>query len=186
MRKPRGKTPGRTYTISATDGEWAAIGSGAERAGKPRAVWAVECALTVDPEPGRSRRLVLDEKQQRSISRGTEALARSLCADLEEPSGLADDLRALLAARLGEMVRQGLRKEAGDLLRETFGDERADIVIAAMMPEMEKTVKLADRAAETKPAVGKPATKRPRRKPERDDLDMDDLFSRGDRPPAAE
>ena len=185
MRKPRGKTPGRTYTISATDGEWAAIGSGAERAGKPRAVWAVECALTVDPEPGRSRRLVLDEKQQRSISRGAEALARSLCADFEAPSGLAEDLRSLLAARIEAMVRQGQGEEAEDLLREAFGDERADIVVAAMMPETGKTVKSVDRPTETKPAVGKPARKRPRRNPGRQHPDQDDLFGDGPQPRGA-
>ena len=107
MRKPRAKVPGRTYTISATDEEWAAIGAGAARAGKKVSAWAVECALTVDPLPRPSRRLVLDEKQQRYLSRSMDAHARSLCADADAPSRLADDLRALLAARLGAMARQG-------------------------------------------------------------------------------
>ena len=117
MRKPRAGTPGRTYTISATDEEWEAIRAGAARAGKRISAWAVECALTVDPLPRQSRRLVLDEKQQRSMSRSMDAHARSLCADPDEPSALADGLRALLAARLGAMTRQGRHGETVALLR---------------------------------------------------------------------
>lgn len=73
MRKPRPKASGKTYTISATDEEWEAVQAGAARAGKPVSTWAVECALTVDPLPRQSHRLVLDEKQQRSISRSMDA-----------------------------------------------------------------------------------------------------------------
>ena len=135
MTKARARAPGRTYTISATDEEWEAIRAGAARAGKRISVWAVECALTVDPLPRQSRRLVLDERQQRYISRSMDGLARSLCADGAAPGGLADDLRGLLAARLGAMARQGRRDEALALLRETFGERRAAIVAAAMMPE---------------------------------------------------
>ena len=172
MRKPRARTPGRTYTISATDEEWGAVRAGAARAGKRVSAWAVECALTVDPLPRRSRRLVLDEKQQRDISRSMDAHARSLCADADAPSGLADDLRKLLAARLGAMARQGRRDKAVARLRETFGDRRAEILAAAMMPETGTTAEPA----------GKPAEKEPRQYPEPELPDQRDFFGTGDRP----
>ena len=175
MRKPRAKVPGRTYTISATDEEWAAIGAGAARAGKKVSAWAVECALTVDPLPRPSRRLVLDERQQRYISRSMDAHARSLCADVEAPSLLAEDLRALLAARLGVMVRRGRRDEAAEALRDTFGDPRAEIVIAAMMPETGKT-------GSTAGPGEKPVGKKPRRKPKPQPSDQAELFGPGGRP----
>ena len=174
MRKPRAKVPGRTYTISATDEEWSAIGAGAARAGKKVSAWAVECALTVDPLPRPSRRLVLDEKQQRYISRSMDAHARSLCADAGAPSLLAEDLRALLAARLGTMARRGQRDEAVAALREAFGDRRAEIVIAAMMPETGAAVEPVEEPAK------KPAAKEPRHEPE--PSVHDDLFGTGDRP----
>ena len=175
MRKPRPKASGKTYTISATDEEWEAVQAGALRAGKPVSTWAVECALTVDPLPRQSRRLVLDEKQQRYIARSIDAHARSLCADSDAPSGLADDLRKLLVAHLGVMARQGRRDEAVRLLRERFGERRSEIVAAAMMPETGKTVGTAEPA-------GKPQTKKPQRKTDRDPSDQDDLFGAGDRP----
>ncbi len=71
--------------LSLTDEEWEAIGAGALRAGNWVSTWAAECALTVDPLPRKSRRLVLDEKQQRFLSRSMEAHARSLCADPDAP-----------------------------------------------------------------------------------------------------
>ncbi len=165
MTKARARAAGRTWTISATDEEWEAIRAGAARAGKRISVWAVECALTVDPRP--SRRLVLDEKQQRYISRSMDGLARSLCADA---GGLADDLRGLLAARLGAMAREGRREEALALLRETFGERRAAIVAAAMMPETETATEAARKPAETQP------TKKRRRKADRSDLNQRNLF----------
>lgn len=171
MRKPRAKVPGRTYTISATDEEWSAIGAGAARAGKKVSAWAVECALTVDPLPRPSRRLVLDEKQQRYISRSMDAHARSLCADVEAPSLLAEDLGALLAARLGAMARRGRRDEAAAALREAFGGRRAEIVIAAMMPELGK---------KGEPAKT-PVAKEPRQDSARKPSGQDDLFGTGDR-----
>ena len=168
MTKPRAKAAGMTYTISATDEEWEAIRAGAARAGKRISAWAVECALTVDPQP--SRRLVLDETQQRYISRSMDGLARRLCADAAMPAGLADDLRRLLAARLGAMARHGRRDEALALLRETFGERRAAIVAAAMMPETATATEAAKKPAET------PATEKPRRGPDRSSLDQGSLF----------
>ena len=167
MTKARARAAGRTFTISATDEEWEAIRAGAARAGKRISVWAVECALTVDPLPRQSRRLVLDERQQRYISRSMDGLARSLCADA---AGLADDLRGLLAARLGAMARQGRRDEALALLRETFGERRAAIVAAAMMPETATAVEAAKKPAEQRP------TKKRRRKAGRSDRNQRNLF----------
>lgn len=175
MRKPRAKTPGRTYTISATDDEWEAIRSGAQRAGKRISTWAVECALTVDPLLRQSRRLILDEKQQRSISRSMDAHARSLCTDAATPSGLADDLRKLLEARLGAMARQGRADEAVTRLRETFGERRAEIVAAAMMPETGKT-------GNTGEPAERPVADEPRQDPEPEPSNQDDLFGTGGRP----
>ena len=172
MRTRRAREPGRTYTISATDGEWEAVQAGARRAGKRISTWAVDCALTVDPLPRQSRRLVLDEKQQRFLSRSMDAHARSLCADADAPSGLADDLLGLLAARLGAMARRGLRDEAVAALREAFGERRAEIVIAAMMPE----------TGDTAEAEEKPVEKKPRQDPEPELSADDDLFGPGDRP----
>ena len=91
------------------------------------------------------------------------------------PSGLADDLRKLLEARLGAMARRGRADEAVTRLRETFGERRAEIVIAAMMPETGKT------GSTVEPAE-KPAVKEPPQDPERKPSDQDDLFGPGDRP----
>ena len=98
-----------------------------------------------------------------------EAHARSPCADPDPPDALADGLRALLAKRLGAMVRRGERDEAVALLRGTLGERRADIVIAAMMPEPEK-------GPEEKTAE---AGKEPRREADRDASDQGDLFPGG-------
>ena len=110
MSKPRRKPParkesrGRTYTISCTDEQWAAIQDGAERAGKNVSTWFVECALTVDPWPRKHRRLVLNEKEQRRHARAVAASARNLGADEAGGAGeVGADLRALMAARLRGM-----------------------------------------------------------------------------------
>ena len=142
MSKPRRKPPvrkesrGRTYTISCTDEQWAAIQDGAERAGKKVSTWFVECALTVDPWPRKHRRLVLNEREQRRHARAVAAGARNLGAD--EAGGTSDvvaDLKTLMAARLHEMDRRGRRVHAMALLRRAFGDEAARTVAAAFLPE---------------------------------------------------
>ena len=136
MRKPRKGPPGKTYTISCTDEQWAAIVDGAARAGMTVSAWFVQCALTVDPWPRKHRRLVLDERQQRRIARAVGSCARDLGA---EGAGVAGDpgadLGALLAARLRGMVRGGRREQALALLRRAFGDEAAETVAAAFMPD---------------------------------------------------
>ena len=140
MSKPRKKpragkeSRGRTYTISCTDEQWAAIQDGAERAGKNVSPWFVEGALTVDPWPRKHRRLVLNEREQRRHARAVAASARNLGAD--EAGGAGDvgtDLRALMAARLRGMDRRGRRADALALLRRAFGDEAAQTVAAAFI-----------------------------------------------------
>ena len=142
MSKPRKKPParkesrGRTYTISCTDEQWAAIQDGAERAGQNVSTWFVECALTVDPWPRKHRRLVLNEREQRRHGRAVAASARNLGTD--EAGGAGDvgaDLRALMAARLRGMDRRGRRENALALLRRAFGDEAAQTVAAAFLPD---------------------------------------------------
>ena len=130
MRKPRKGTPGTTYTISCTDEQWAAITEGAARAGMKVSPWFVQCALNVDPWPEKHRRLVLDEREQRRIARAVGEHARSLGAE-----GLAGDLGALFEARLRGMARRGRRGEALTLLRRVFGDEAAEVVAAAFIPD---------------------------------------------------
>ena len=138
-KKPRARkeSRGRTYTISCTDEQWAAIQDGAERAGKKVSTWFVECALTVDPWPRKHRRLVLNEREQRRHARAVAASARNLGVD--EAGGAGDvgaDLRALMAARLRGMDRRGRRADALALLCRAFGDEAAHTVAAAFLPDV--------------------------------------------------
>ena len=143
MRKPRGRQRGRSYTISCTDEELEAIRAGAAKARKKVSPWFVECALTVDPWPERHKRLVLDAGQQRAVVRGVEEIARGLGAAPRPVPGQAGggtpqfitDLRVLFETRLRRMVAQGPRGEAMALLREVFGDERAEAIAAAVIPE---------------------------------------------------
>ena len=143
MRKPRAKSRGRSYTISCTDGEWEAIEAGAARVGKKISPWFVECALNVDPWPERHRRLVLDEKQQRALVRGVGEIARGLGAEPAPVSGQAGgtpprfvaELRELFETRLRGMAARGRREEAMSLLREAVGEERAEAIAAAVIPE---------------------------------------------------
>ena len=154
MTKPRVRRKGTEHTISATDEEWADVRSGAAQARMSVSAWVVHCALTVDPLPRKHRRLVLDEKQQRSIPRAVGEHARSLIADIGAPSQFADDLGALLKARLETMIREGRGSEAEALLRQVFGDGRAVAIAAALM----ENVPAAPASAP------KPREKAPRRK----------------------
>ena len=155
MSKPRVRRAGTEHTVSATDDEWADVQSGAAEAEMSVSAWVVHCTLTVDPYPRKHRRLVLDEKQQRSISRAVSEHARSLRSDVDTPSQVTDDLGALLKARLETMDRQGRGSEATVLLRQVFGDERAAIIAAAFMPNMRTT-------PEAAPKPQKPAPRKKR------------------------
>ena len=116
MSKPRKKPSarkgprGRTYTISCTDEQWAAIQDGAERAGEKVSPWFVKCALTVEPWPRKHRRLVLNEREQRRHARAVAASARNLGAD---EAGRAGDVGADLRALMGRAAaRDGAARPA--------------------------------------------------------------------------
>ena len=138
MKMPRVRKKRTEQTISATDEEWDDVHSGAKKARMSASAWAVHCALTVDPLPRKHRRLVLDEKEQRSMPRAVGEHARSLIADIDAPSQFADDLGALLKARLETMVREGRDSEAEAILRQVLGDERAAAIAAALTANVEK------------------------------------------------
>ena len=135
MKKARNRQRGKSYTISCTAEQLEAIEVGAAGAGMLVSPWFVACALTVDPWPKAHRRLVLDGREQRYISRSAEELARGLHSKGGMSSQFADDLGVLFEARLGTMVRQGRGDEATALLRRSFGEERAEVVAAAFIPE---------------------------------------------------
>ena len=135
MKKARKRQRGKSYTISCTAEQLEAIEAGAIGAGMSVSAWFVACALTVDPWPKAHRRLVLDGKEQRYISRSAAELAQGLHSKCGKSSQLADDHSLLLKARLETMVRQGRGDEATALLRTVFGDERAEVVAAAFIPD---------------------------------------------------
>ena len=72
------KNPHKRYsrTITCTDEEWDPIQADANRRGKSASEWFVECALTeeVTPKQAAPRKLVLDAKAQRSLSRDVAAV----------------------------------------------------------------------------------------------------------------
>ena len=81
----------------------------------------------------------------------------------------------VMSAGLRAMTRQGRHGETVALLRETPGDRRAEIVAAAMMPELDRTAEPAE----------EPAAKEARREPGRGPSGQDDLFPNGVRSPSA-
>ena len=74
------------------------------------------------------------------------------------------------------MAREGRCDDAVALLREMLGDRRAEIVIAAMMPESVETVEPEKKAAEV---VEGPVARKPRRKSRRDGSDQGNLLPGG-------
>lgn len=145
MTKPRNRKPGMNHTVSLTREEREQIGAWAAERGKRFSPWFCECALTVDPFPETvpARPLVLDAEEQRELSRTMTAAARDLRSGGEGSSNLADDMRALLEARLKTMAREGRGEQALELLRRVLGEKRAAIVAAAVLPETaEKTAEV--------------------------------------------
>ena len=137
MKKPRpakaDANAAMNRTVSLIDGEWDAIGRWSAERGKSRAQWMRECALTVELAAGkaRARPLVLEAGEQCRIARTVGGLADDLGSSGDEAAeSLADGLRALLAARLRAMVREGRREAAVELLRTVLGEERAAIIAA--------------------------------------------------------
>ncbi len=72
MKKARKRKPGTGHSVSYTDAQWAAIKAWAAEAGETVSQWWGKCITTVDlsaPKKGTGPPLVLDEEQQRRISR---------------------------------------------------------------------------------------------------------------------
>lgn len=136
MKKPRKRRPGTGHSVSYTDEQWARIKAWAKAAGMSTSAWWGQCVTTVDlsaPETSAAPALVLDEEQQRRISRMARELADGADDDLSARFGaLAVEL---LRERLQAMVREARRAEALDGLRTVFGEERAHVIAAAFMPE---------------------------------------------------
>ena len=170
-KSPAGKNR-VTHTICCTGEDWELVQEGASRAGMSASAWWTECALTVDlsPKGGKARPLVLDAERQRDLSDGVAALVRGLdAADEEALSQYRDDIRAMLEEPLREMVRQGRRKKAMELLRTVFGEDRATVIAAAFIPD-----------AEGAPGSGPPAEPeagRPEMKPDRKRPPQQGLFN---------
>ncbi len=136
MKKARKRKPGTGHSVSYTDAQWAAIKAWAAEAGETTAQWWGQCITTVDlsaPEKTAGPPLVLDEEQQRRISRIVGDWAEGVDDDVSARFGaLAVEL---LRERLQAMVREGRRTEALDGLRTVFGEARADVIAAAFMPD---------------------------------------------------
>ena len=136
MKKPRKRKPGTGHSASYTDAQWAAINAGATAAGETVSRWWAKCVLTVDlsaPEKAAAPPLVLDEEQQRRISRVAGDLAEGARDDVSSRFGAL--ARDLLQERLRAMVREGRRAEALAGLRSVFGEARAEVIAAAFMPD---------------------------------------------------
>lgn len=139
MKKARNRKPGTGHSASYTDEQWAAINGWADAAGESTARWWGKCVTTVDlsaPEKAAAPPLVLDEDQQRRISHIARELAEGARDDASSRFGaLAGEL---LRERLQAMVREGRRVEALDGLRTVFGEARAEVIAAALMPDEPK------------------------------------------------
>ena len=60
-------------------------------------------------------------------------------------------MRVLLEARLRAMVREGRRGQAVELLRQVFGEERAPVIAAAIIPDTQTVQETPGRPARTVP-----------------------------------
>lgn len=139
MKKARTRKPGTGHSASYTDEQWAAINGWAKAAGETTARWWGQCVTTVDlsaPEKSAAPPLVLDEEQQRRISRVAGGLAEGVRDDLSARFGAL--ALELLQERLQAMVREGRRAEALDGLCTVFGEARAEVIAAAFMPDEPK------------------------------------------------
>ena len=165
MKKPSARTSRVTHTICCTGEDWELVQEGAGRAGMSASAWWTECALTVDlsPKGGKARALVLDAEHQRSLSDGAAELARGLdAADEEALLQYRDDIHAMLEEPLTAMVRQGRREKAMELLRTVFGEERATVIAAALVPDPDEASRSQPPAeAEAGCPEAQPGRKRP-------------------------
>ena len=135
-KKARKRKDGTGHSASYTDEQWAAINGWANAAGETTARWWGKCVTTVDlsaPEKTAAPPLVLDEEQQRRISRVAGDMADGARDEASVRFGAL--ARDLLRERLEAMVRDGRRMEALDGLRSVFGEARAEVIAAAFMPD---------------------------------------------------
>ena len=135
-KKARKRKHGTGHSASYTDEQWAAINGWADAAGETTARWWGKCVTTVDlsaPERTAAPPLVLDEEQQRCMSRVAGDLAEGARDD--ESSRFGALARDLLRERLEAMVRDGRRAEAIAGLHSVFGEARAEVIAAAFMPD---------------------------------------------------
>ena len=135
-KKARKRKHGTGHSVSYTDEQWAAINGWANAAGETTARWWGKCVTTVDlsaPEKTAAPPLVLDEEQQRRISR----IAGDMAEDARDEASVRFGAlaRDLLRERLEAMVRDGRRAEAVAGLRSVFDEARAKVIAAAFMPE---------------------------------------------------
>ena len=149
MKKARKRKPNTGHSGSYTDEQWAAMNGWADAAGESTARWWGQCVTTVDlsaPEKTAAPPLVLDEEQQRRISRVAGGLAEGARGEVSARFGaLAVEL---LRERLQAMVREGRQAEALDGLRTVFGEARAEVVAAAFMPDEPKETRKPERQKE--------------------------------------
>ena len=134
MKTPRKRKPGTNHSISLTDEQTSSIDKWAAEAGMSRSRFIAHCALTVDlsPKSATAHPLVLTPDQQHEIARSITELAD--VANSEMSPRIAELARVMMQERLETMAREGRRAEAYELLCTVFGEQRAEIVAAVMMP----------------------------------------------------
>ena len=149
MKKVRKRKPGTGHSVSYTDAQWAQIKAWAKAAGMSASAWWGQCITTVDlsaPEKSAALPLVLDEEQQRRISRIAAELANGARDEVSARFGAL--ARELLRERLEAMVREGRREEALARLRSVFGEERAEVIAIAFIPDEPEKPRTAARQKE--------------------------------------
>ena len=164
-KEARKRRKGTGHSASYTDEQWAAINGWANAAGETTARWWGKCVLTVDlsaPEKAAGPPLVLDEEQQRRISRVAADMADGSRDEASVRFGAL--ARDLLRERLDAMVREGRRAEALDGLHTVFGEARAEVIAAAFMPEEPKETGMSGRQK------GQGARDAPRQRPQQGKL----------------
>ena len=111
-KKARKRKDGTGHSASYTDEQWVAINGWADAAGETTARWWGKCVTTVDlsaPEKTAAPPLVLDEEQQRRISRVAGDMAEGARDEASVRFGTL--ARDLLRERLEAMVREGRRAD---------------------------------------------------------------------------
>ena len=142
MKNPRRRKPGTNHSISMTDSQWRAIKKWAAEAGMSASQYIAHCMLTVNlsSKHTTAQPLVLAPDRHREIVRVAADLAP--LADDEMSSRIGALARDAMQERLHSMIAQGRRAEAYEQLCNVFGDHRAEVIAAAMIPpEQEPAIK---------------------------------------------